>query len=119
MDEDSKHAHHGLPWPEAYGALRGLIGEQWGIGDDIYLIRQLSRGKSGALVYLADVTGKDFTGQAILKFDQAPDPAWQEKSEAVRHITAFEAAPDYAERHLPQILHSAHDGESLAILSTV
>ncbi|MEM7226617.1 MAG: hypothetical protein AAF495_26835 [Pseudomonadota bacterium] len=119
MDQRAENAQLGLPWPEAYKDLRGLIGERWGIGDDIYLTRQLSGGKSGAMVYLADVTSKGFTGQAVLKLDQTPDPAEQEKSEAERHIQALEADPNFAERHLPRILHTTHDGKSLAILSTI
>lgn len=117
MDEESDH--QGLPWPEAYAALRPVIQEHWGVGDEIYLGRQLSGGKSGAMVYLADVTTQDFSGQAILKFDQAPDPAWQEKSEADRHQLAYERAPDFAARHLPKIVHTAHQDQSLAILSTI
>jgi TolB-like protein/Tfp pilus assembly protein PilF len=119
MDEPTENVLHGLTWPEAYGPLRPLIGEQWGIGDELYLTRQLSGGRSGAMVYLADVTGKDFTGQAILKLDRAPDPTWQEKSEAERHVLASESAPDFAEKHLPKIVHTAHHGDSLAILSTI
>lgn len=119
MEQPTDRGHRGLPWPEAYAEMHALIAKQWGVGNEIYLTRQLSGGKSGAMVYLADVTGKDFAGQAVLKLDQAPDPAEQEKSEAERHAQAQEADPDFAERHLPQILHTAHSGESLAILSTV
>ncbi len=119
MDERPEDVSFGLPWPEAYAALRPVIGEQWGVGDQIYLTRQLSGGSSGALVFVTDVTSRDFTGQAILKLDQVPDPAGQEKSEAERHLQAFEAAPDFATRHLPTVVRTAHQGEALAILSTV
>lgn len=119
MNENSEAIHLGLPWPEAYEELHSVILEHWEIDEDIYLSRQLSGGKSGAMVYLADVTSRDFSGQAILKLDRAPDSAWQEKSEADRHSLAVEAAPDYAETHLPKILHTLHHGESLAILSTI
>ena len=112
-------AYLGLAWPEAYLELKPLIEDAWGVGEDIYLIRKLGGGKSGALVYVADVTSRDFTGQAILKFDQAPDPAWQEPSEAERHHEASEAAPDFAAQHLPKILHSLSHGGHLAILSSI
>lgn len=119
MDEPTEKVLHGLTWPEAYAALRPLIGERWGIGDELYLTRKLSGGRSGAMVYLADVTSKDFTGQAILKLDRAPDPTWQEKSEAERQVLVSEATPDFAEKHLPKVVHTAHHGDSLAILSTI
>ena len=119
MDKHIEHGQGGLPWPEAYKELRAQLDEQWGVRDELYLTRQLSGGKSGAIVYLSDVTSKDFSGQAVLKLDQAPNPEFQEKSEAERHSMAYEAAPDFAERHLPKILHTAHGGESLAILSSV
>ena len=120
MDEPNEEATgDGLPWPEAYADMRPVIGEQWGIESEIYLNRQLSGGKSGAMVYLADVTGREFAGQAILKLDAAPDAALQEQSEADRHREAQEAEPDFARRHLPRIIHTAHQGDSLAILSTI
>lgn len=119
MTKDPHSTDHGMPWPEDYASLHHQILENWKVSEDIYLSRQLSGGKSGAMVFLADVTSDDFTGQAILKLDRAPDPAWQEKSEADRHSLAIEAAPEYAEKHLPNILHTLHNGESLAILSTI
>jgi len=36
-----------------------------------------------------------------------------------RHRLAYEAAPDFAAEHLPRIVHTAHQGENLAILSTI
>ncbi|MEM7464677.1 MAG: hypothetical protein AAF362_18560, partial [Pseudomonadota bacterium] len=119
MSDVSENDIGGLPWPDAYENLHSLIADQWGVGDELYLTRQLGHGKSGALVYLADVTSENYAGQAILKLDQAPDPEQQEKSEADRHIQAAEAEPDFAERHLPKVVYTAHDGKSLAILSTV
>ena len=111
-------AHSGIPWPAAYGDLLPVVVRAWGIEQGPYLTRRLS-GKSGALVFAADIAGRDFDGQAILKLDRAPDPAWREASEADRHRLAFEAAPDYASRHLPRLLHALeHDGR-LAILSSI
>ena len=108
----------GLPWPESYQELLPLIHAQWDVEGEIYLVRQLS-GKSGALVYAADLTVRGFSGQAILKLDQAPDSEWQEENEAERHRRAFEVNPDYASRHLPRLLHTLHHGKKLAILSTI
>ena len=119
MSAQGGSERQGLPWPEAYEALRPQIEQQWGIGEEIYLWRALSGGKSGALVYAADVTSRGFTGQAILKLDRAPDPTWQEWDEAERHHQAYQAAPDYAARHLPRVLHTLHHGGSIAILSSI
>ena len=119
MNDDKHSPHQGMPWPEPYADLRPVIEAQWGMGGEIYLISQLSGGRSGAMVFHADVTGEDFAGQAILKLDRAPDPEWQEKSEAERHRIASEGAPEFAAKHLPTILHTAHHGENLAILSSI
>ncbi len=119
MAEPTDHPIDGLPWPQEYEGIYGLIKSQWGINGEIYLTRQLSGGKSGAFVYLADISCEGFAGQAILKLDRAPDPASQEKSEAERHMLAYEANPAFAEQHLPKVLHTAHGGQSIAILSTI
>jgi TolB-like protein len=108
----------GLPWPEPYRELLPVIKQDWGISEDLYLTRRLS-GKSGALVFAADLATRDFSGQAILKLDRAPHPDWQERSEAERHRLAFEAAPEYAAKHLPSLLHTLHHGSQLAILSSI
>jgi class 3 adenylate cyclase len=108
----------GLPWPDDYQDLKPLIHESWDIGDDLYLNRMLS-GKSGALVYAADVTSRDFGGQAILKLDRLTRHGRSEAEESERHRQAIEASPDYAARHLPSIVHTCqHDGK-IAILSTI
>ncbi|MCG8544826.1 MAG: hypothetical protein MJE12_11520 [Alphaproteobacteria bacterium] len=117
MADDPK-TEKGLAWPEEYRDLLPLIRGEWGVEDEIYLLRKLS-GKSGALVYAADMTCKSFKGQAILKLDRAPDPEWQEETEADRHRRAYEAAPDFGAEHLPQLLHSLHHSDRLAILSTI
>ena len=118
MAKPDPEIYSGLPWPDGYEDLRPLILEQWGL-TEIYLARKLAGGKSGVLVYAADITGKDHSGQAIIKFDHASDSATQEKSEAKRHETAFAAAPDFAANHLPRLLHTLHSGKNLALLSTV
>ncbi len=116
-DEPASHA--GLPWPEAYAALLPEIRKAWRVEGEIYLVRQLSGGKSGALVLVADMTTDRFSGQAILKLDRAHHTVWNEVSEADRHRHALEAAPDFAAAHLPLLLHSLHHGEQVASLSTI
>ncbi|MEM7445792.1 MAG: hypothetical protein AAF414_20900 [Pseudomonadota bacterium] len=118
MSDRHENTADGLAWPKDYKELRALIHEQWGVGE-IYLTRQLSGGKSGALVYLADVTSSDFTGLAILKFDKHGDPAQQERTEAERHLNAYESSPVFAKGHLPRVLNKVHNDTSIAILSTV
>ena len=108
----------GLPWPEAFADLLPAIRDDWDLRDEILLTRRLS-GKSGALVFAADVSSREFSGQAILKLDRAPDPSWNEQSEAERHRLAFDSAPEYAARHLPSLLHTLHRDSQLAILSSV
>ncbi|MBO9448175.1 phosphotransferase [Ruegeria sp. R14_0] len=108
-----------LSWPEAYKDLLPLITDRWSVKGEVYFHRQLSAGKSGALVYIVDITCDAFSGQAILKFDALPDPEWNEKSENQRHLEAFEAVPAFGSKHLARIVHSLeHDGQT-AILSTV
>ncbi|MCG8370625.1 MAG: hypothetical protein MJA32_08960, partial [Proteobacteria bacterium] len=118
MSDHEHEDHLGLPWPDDYRELQPLIREEWGVGDELYLHHKLS-GKSGAVVYAADISSRDFSGQAILKLDHSPDPEWQEKTEAERHQHAIELAPDYAAAHLPKILHTLHHGDGLAVLSTI
>ena len=115
--EDSA-TQSGLPWPEAYLDLLPVMQQEWGIENAIYLTRRLS-GKSGARVFPVDIVSGEFTGQAILKLARAPDPEWQERSEAQRQHLAFEAAPDYAAKHLPRLLHTLHHGSNMAILSSI
>lgn len=110
--------HSGLPWPEGYEDLMPLIKEQWGI-EEIYLSRKLAGGMTGAMVFAADITGREHRGQAVLKLDRARDSEHQEQSEAERHERAFASAPDYAAKHLPKLLHTLHHGDRLAILSTI
>ena len=108
-----------LSWPEAYIELLPLITDRWSVKDEIYFHRRLSAGKSGALVYIVDITCDAFSGQAILKLDALPDPEWKEKAENQRHLEAFEAVPTFGSKHLARIVHSLeHDGK-IAILSTV
>ena len=119
MNDKEKTAHPGLPWPDAYRDILPAMREQWGVSEEIYLSRQLSGGKSGALVYSADVNSSQFTGLAILKLDQASDSAGKEEHEADLHRQAIVDAPDYAEQHLPKLIHSLHHGDQLALLSTI
>ena len=118
MASDADMTHLGLPWPEAYAGLKPVLCDDWGVAGEIYLHHQLS-GKSGALVYAADLDSKKYSGQAILKFDRPPNPEWQEKTEAERHELAFRTAPDFAAVHLPHLLSALHHGEGLATLSSI
>ena len=107
-----------LPWPDAYRDLEPVLRREWGVEGEIYLNRQLS-GKSGALVFAADLTGKDFAGQAILKLDRTTGTDWSQDQEFERHRRAFEVNPDYAAAHLPRIVHAVQNGNDVAILSTI
>ncbi|MCR9139819.1 MAG: hypothetical protein NXI27_27755 [Alphaproteobacteria bacterium] len=109
----------GLPWPESYQDLLPLIRKQWGVESSLYLNRKLSGGRSGAVVYAADIESRLFTGQAILKLDEAPDPSSQEKHEADLHHQAIADAPDFAAHHLPRLLHTLHHGQQIAVLSAI
>ncbi|MCV0426051.1 MAG: hypothetical protein K5905_11300 [Roseibium sp.] len=108
-----------LSWPEAYEELLPLITDRWKVIGEIYFHQQLSAGKSGALVYIVDITCDAFSGQAILKLDALPDPKWREKTEIQRHREAFEAVHDFGSKHLARIVHSLEHEGKVAILSTV
>ncbi|MCL6285161.1 hypothetical protein M3P21_16660 [Ruegeria sp. 2012CJ41-6] len=112
-------ATNDLSWPEAYDELLPLITDLWKVSGEIYFHQQLSAGKSGALVYIVDITCDAFSGQAILKLDALPDPEWQEKTENQRHREAFEAVPGFGSKHLARIVHSLEHEGKIAILSTV
>ncbi len=117
MQRDSK-IEQGLPWPEAFEDILPAIREQWGVEGRIYLSRKLS-GKSGALVYCADLTTRDHAGQAILKLEQVPEAKLSDEREADRHHRAAEEAPEYAAKHLPKVLHTLNRGDKNAILSSI
>jgi DNA-binding response OmpR family regulator len=107
-----------IPWPSEYGDLLDPLRDAWDVEGPIYLTNSLS-GKSGARVYLVDITTSEFSGQAILKLDQAPDKEWDEQDEARRHLEAIGANTDYAGDHLPQVVHSLTHGEAVATLSSI
>ena len=119
MQDADESADLGLPWPEAYSELLPVLQESWSIEGSPYLNRKLSGGRSGALVYAVDIESEQFTGQAILKLDQVPNPASREQDEADRHRQAIEDAPDFAARHLPRLLHTLHYKQQIAVLSTI
>ncbi len=108
-----------LKWPEEYSELLPLVTSRWKISGEIYFHRQLSAGKSGALVYIVDISSDVLNGQAILKLDKCPDPQWNEKTEVQLHREAFEAAPEFASKHLARIVGSVEHEGKIAILSTV
>lgn len=70
-------------------------------------------------MYVADVACPEFTGQAILKLERVSNSGQQEKLEGALHAQAIEDAPWFAGEHLPKIIHSLHDNEAVAILSTI
>lgn len=109
----------GLPWPETYEDMLPLIRTQWDIEGSLYLNRKLSGGRSGAVVYAADIESRQFTGQAILKLDAAPDPMSQELDEAKLHHQAIADAPDFAAVHLPRLLHTLQHEQQIAVLSAI
>lgn len=111
--------HHDLQWPEEYEPLLALVHERWKVDGEIYLRQQLGGGKSGAQVYMVDITCDGFSGQAILKLDVAADPEERGKTEAALHREALEAAPEYGIKHLPTILQTEHLDGKIAILSTI
>ena len=117
--EAATTAHPDLSWPDAYENLLPLIRDRWKVEGEIYFRQQLGGGKSGALVYIADIACAGFSGQAILKLDDAPDPKDQEEAETERHRDALEAAPDYGAKHLAKIVHTLEHEGQIAILSTV
>ena len=110
---------HDLQWPEEYEPLLALVHERWKVEGEIYLKQQLGGGKSGAQVFMVDITCDGFSGQAILKLDVAADPEARGKTEAALNREALEAAPDYGTRHLPTILQTEHLDGRIAILSTI
>ena len=119
MQDQDQITDHGLPWPESYRGILPEIHGKWGIDGEILLSRQLSGGKSGALVFAADIESAGFTGQAILKLDSAGDSAHQEALEASLHRQAIDDAPEFAGRHLPKIINALHAGDQFALLSTI
>lgn len=96
-----------------------ILKERWGIQGSVCLNRKLSGGKSGALVYAADINSDRSSGQTILKLDRAPDSQWQEENEADRHNKAIADAPDFAEKHLPRLIHSLHYSNEIAALYSI
>ena len=117
--EHSDTVHSGLRWPTAYQDMLPVIKERWGIRGSVCLNRKISGGKSGALVYAADVNSDRSSGQTILKLDKAPDSEWQEENEADRHNRAVADAPEFAEKHLPRLIHSLHYGHEIAVLYSI
>lgn len=109
----------GLTWPIEFKDLLPLLQSKWGVGDQLYLKRILGNGRSDAMVYVADVACPAFTGQAILKLERVLDSGQQEKFEGELLKQAIQDAPWFAEQHLPKIIHSFHDKDAIAILSTI
>ncbi len=109
----------GLPWPDAYAALLPVIRAEWEISGELYLNRLLGGGLSGAKVYVADLSCRGFKGQAILKLDTANPADWSEDEEFDKHRIAVETTPEYAEEHLPRLLHASRKDNQIAMLSSI
>jgi len=106
-------------WPPDYASLLQELREAWQLDDDFYVSRKLAGGRSGAAVFAVDVACPHYTGHAILKIDVVGAPEWDEMSEAELHQRAFADAPDFAERHLPRLIHAHYGTTHVAILSTI
>ncbi|MDA7946172.1 MAG: hypothetical protein MPJ78_01705 [Hyphomicrobiaceae bacterium] len=119
QNTDSTDEASGLEWPKLYKAMLPVIREEWGIEGAFYLKSKLGGGLSGAMVFVVDITCRDFKGQAILKLDRAAPADWSEDEEFENHRAAIEAEPEYAAQHLPRLLHAARHAEQIAILSTI
>jgi len=104
-------------WPQEHRALLKQLEASWGLQDDIHIYRGLG-GKSGAAVLAVDLTTRDFSGQAILKMEEGD---WSDAAdlESQRHELAWTNAPDFAEIHLPRVVHDGRWGRSSAILVTI
>ncbi|MEM7222685.1 MAG: hypothetical protein AAF495_06885 [Pseudomonadota bacterium] len=109
----------GLGWPESYSGLLPVLRQEWRVEGKIYFRQQLGAGKSGAFVYIIDITCEGFSGQAILKLDALREQQGENSPEAQRHRDALEAMPDYGAKHLPKIVHTLEHGGQIAILATV
>ncbi len=104
-------------WPARYSGLLDHIRTAWEVRGEILTHRGLG-GKSGASVIAVDLECRGFSGQAILKLEETEDPAKGE-TEAERHHRAFAVSPEFAQRHLPRIVHSSGVPEATAVLSTI
>ncbi|MEM8659891.1 MAG: tetratricopeptide repeat protein [Pseudomonadota bacterium] len=115
----TKTARQGLPWPTQYSAILPVLQREWGVGDQLFLTRQLGHGRSGALVYVVDIASSKFTGQAILKLDRGVNAVRQEKLESELHTQAIDDEPAFAGRHLPRVIHTVQHEDAIALLSTI
>ncbi|MEM8561632.1 MAG: tetratricopeptide repeat protein, partial [Pseudomonadota bacterium] len=116
---NSTKAKQGLPWPTQYSAILPVLQREWGVGDQLFLTRQLGHGRSGALVYVVDIASAQFTGQAILKLDRGVNAIRQEKLEGELHAQAIEDEPAFAAEHLPKVIHTVQHEDAIALLSTI
>jgi len=101
-------------WPERFDTLVDHVRRAWDVQGDV-LVHKALGGKSGASVLAVDVSCAGFSGQAILKLEEAGD----DLSEAHRHQQAFESAPEFAAAHLPRVVHSSTSDGATAVLSTI
>ena len=114
---DEQRPMYEITFPDEFTELGRALRESWEV-EDLYLTRTLS-GKSGARVYAADITCRDFSGQAILKMEEMGDPDWDEAEEAERHADAVSRNEAYAVEHLPRLVHTLQHDSNVATLSTI
>ncbi|MEX0864891.1 MAG: tetratricopeptide repeat protein [Acidimicrobiia bacterium] len=104
-------------WPAEYRGMLEHIKSAWTVVGDIHVLRFLG-GKSGAIVLAVDLSCEGHDGQGIIKLERGEwsDPAEQEAS---RHRQAWREAPDFAQQHLPRVVHTAQRSGETAILVTI
>ncbi len=106
-------------WPAAYRNMESHLRSAWNIEGEVYFLRRLSGGKSGALVFSVDLKCRDFSGQAILKLDDSRAGQWSEREEYEKHAHAAKANPDFAREHLPTVLHATLHAGQVGVLTTI
>ncbi|MGI9622915.1 MAG: hypothetical protein ACR2PK_08780, partial [Acidimicrobiales bacterium] len=106
-----------VAFPGEFASMLPVLKREWSI-DDLYLTRVLS-GKSGARVIVVDIDCRDFSGQAILKLEIPEDDVKDDQVEPELHRKAIANAAEYAEAHIPRLVHTLKDKEQTASLLTI
>lgn len=105
-----------LPWPEQYAAIESKIISFWDTKRKVEILREFSEGKSLAKVYLVDIEGRNHSGLAILKLDTPERGRDYDRNEADRFAQAIQSSPEYAEKHLPQLMDICSHEDQVALL---
>lgn len=107
-----------LPWPESHQHLKEVVHSQWGIKGEIEILREFGEGLSSAKVFVVDLNGENYQGQAILKLDYLREWTMKNKTESEFYAQAALCTPDYAQKHLPKLLNSyEHEGFTALLCS--